>query len=184
MSNVFSALFFNNCRVKSQAAQLAERDAMIAVLQKHSSLGGSRTSSVTSLLSSPLHSPLPTLTSPIPSSLSSLITSTVASIMSLSQSLPSSGTTSPSRQSSVLSTDSSVFQEPKTTTHTKSSEYSWNSSYEFTVHCIGTHTHSKTFWFIWWIELGMILYFCFGLNSFLAWKLLTDYVFNVFRQRW
>ena len=115
-------LFLNNCRVKSQAAQLAERDAMIAVLQKHSSLGGSRTSSVTSLLSSPLHSPVPTLSSPIPSSLSSLITSTVASIMSLSQSLPSSGTTSPSRQSSVLSTDSSVFQEPKAATHTKTSE--------------------------------------------------------------
>ena len=110
--------FLNNCRVKSQAAQLAERDAMIAVLQKHSSLGGSRTSSVTSLLSSPL----PTLSSPIPSSLSSLITSTVASIMSLSQSLPSSGTTSSSRQSSVLSTDSSVFQEPKAATHTKTSE--------------------------------------------------------------
>ena len=129
-NNFFSALLLNNFRVKSQAAQLAERDAMIAVLQKHSSLGGSRTSSVTSLLSSPLHSPLPTLTSPIPSSLSSLITSTVASIMSLSQSLPSSGTTSPSRQSSVLSTDSSVFQEPKATTHTKSSEY-----FETVLHC-------------------------------------------------
>ena len=123
MDLLLCVLLLNDRRVKSQAAQLAERDAMIAVLQKHSLLGGSRTSSVASLLSSPLHFPLPTPSSPIPSSLSSLITSTVASIMSLSQSLPSSGTTSPSRQSSVLSTDSNVFQEAKAATHTKSSKY-------------------------------------------------------------
>ncbi len=132
--------------MKSQAAQLAERDAMINVLQKHSSLGGgSRTSSVTSLLSSsPQYSPLPTLSSPLPPSLSSFITSTVAaSIMSLSHSLPSSpgtpsspgvgsppGTGSPhspgagSPQSSILS-DSS-YREAAQHTHTKSSKSSAN----------------------------------------------------------
>jgi len=43
--------------VKTLQAQLAEKDAMIGVLQKHSSL--SPTSSVSSLLSSPVHSPRP-----------------------------------------------------------------------------------------------------------------------------
>jgi len=44
-------------KVKTLQAQLAEKDAMIGVLQKHSSL--SPTSSVSSLLSSPVHSPRP-----------------------------------------------------------------------------------------------------------------------------
>ena len=94
-------LFF---RVKTLQAQLAERDAMIAVMQKHSSM--SRASSISSLLYSPVHSPRPSLSASLTSSSSAPVSS------------PPSGASS--RQSSQL--DTSTYRETRPPMHSKSSK--------------------------------------------------------------
>lgn len=83
-------------RVKSLQAQLAERDAMINVLQRHSSL--SRCSSITSLLGSPLHSPNPSLLMPTTPSTSPHPGGASPRLSPTSISSPPSG--APSRQNS------------------------------------------------------------------------------------
>lgn len=75
-------------KVRTLQAQIAEKDAMIKVLQRHSSL--SRTSSVSSLFGSPIHSPRPSIISPF----------SMVSPLSMSGSMPPSGVSS--RQNSQL----------------------------------------------------------------------------------
>lgn len=98
------------CRLKTLQAQLAEKDAMLKVLQRHSSL--SRTSSVSSLFASPLHSPR-----------TSLMSSPLAlSLCSSALSTPGASASS-SRQNSQIDTSPYCREAAKPPIHSKSSKY-------------------------------------------------------------
>jgi DNA repair exonuclease SbcCD ATPase subunit len=101
-------------KVKSLQAQLAEKDAMITVLHKHSSL--SRTGSISSLLSSPSHSPRPSLPA---SSLSPNPSPTPIPITIPILTTSSSPASEPSLPTSQLD-KSNAAQGPTKSVHTKS----------------------------------------------------------------